>query len=92
MNRFTSKSFGRLLLEKEIYPDWNSHLFADCEERHKASNYGRRLYCSRFTMSWYCKFVGLRAQTHTAFRRKILVSKTTFPTPKVIRTFEKRDQ
>ena len=68
MNRFTSKSFRPLLLEN---PDWNSYLSADCEERHKASNYGRRLYCSRFTMSWYCKFVDLRAQTYTAFRRKI---------------------
>ena len=34
----------------------------------------------------------LRAQTYTAFRRKILTSKTTFPTRKVIRTFEKRAQ
>ena len=89
MNRFTSKSFRRLLLEKKTYPDWNSYSFADCEERHKASNYDRRLYCSRSAMSWYCKFVGLRAQTYTAFRRKILVCKTTFRTRNVIKTFEK---
>ena len=88
MNHFTSKSF-RLLLEKKTYPDWNSYSFADCEERHKASIYGRRLYCSRSAMPWYCKFVGLRAQTYTAFRRKILVCKTTFRTRNVIKTFEK---
>ena len=89
MNRFTSKSFRRLLLEKKIYPDWNSYSFVDCEERHKASNYSRRLYFSRSAMSWYCKYVGLRAQTYTAFRRKILVCKTTFRTRNVIKTFEK---
>lgn len=76
-------------VRKKIYPDWNSYSFADCEERHKASNYTRRLYCSRFTMSWYCKYVGLRAQTYTAFRRNILVCKTTFRTRNVIKTFEK---
>ena len=58
MNHFTSKSFRRLLLEKKTYPDWHSYSFADCEERHKASIYGRRRYCSRSAMSWYCKFVG----------------------------------
>ena len=89
MNHFTSKSFRRLLLEKKTYPDWNSYSFADCEERHKANIYGRRLNCSRSAMSWYCKVVGLRAQTYTAFRRKILVCKTTFRTRNVIKTFEK---
>lgn len=89
MKHFTSKSFRRLLLEKKTYPDWNSYSFADCEERHKANIYGRRLYCSRSAMSCYCKFVGLRAQTYAAFRRKILVCKTTFRTRNVIKTFEK---
>ena len=38
MNRFTSKSFPRLVYcwKKRAYPDWNSCSFADCKGRHKA--------------------------------------------------------